>query len=159
MIKLSRTGWNNIIIFSVMGVILLINLTQRPANHDPSTASHEQALFSQSQLILTLEIQQHVVIERIGRTWRSTPALIQGQALDQMMMSWQQVSGKAVEQPAHVDLKMGLVVSLAIAGEANLMQLQLYDLDDTLYIYKTAAEQWYALPLPLFSQLLPAEVF
>ena len=159
MIKLSRTGWNNIIIFAVMGVILLINLTQRPANHDSSSVSREQALFTQSQLILTLEIQQHVTIERIGRTWRSSPALIQGQALEQMMMSWQSLSGKLVEQPAQVDLKMGLVVSLAIAGESDLLQLQLYDLDGTLYIYKPAVGQWYALPLPLFSQLLPAEVF
>lgn len=159
MIKLSRTGWNNVIIFAVMGVILLINLTQKPVNQSASAMHQTQALLSQSQLILTLEIQQHVIIERIGRTWRATPALIQGQALDQMMMSWQQLSGKLVEQPPHVDLKMGLVVSLAIAGEANLMQLQLYDLDDTLYIYKPAGGLWYALPLPLFSQLLPAEVF
>ena len=28
MIKLSRTGWNNVIIFSVMAFILLINVTQ-----------------------------------------------------------------------------------------------------------------------------------
>lgn len=158
MIKLSRTGWNNIIIFAVMGFILLINISQRSGNQSVSSVSHEQALFNQSQVILTLEINHHLIIERIGRTWRATPAIIQGQALEQMMMSWQQSSGSLVEKPENIDMQMGLVVSLAITGEANLMQLQLYDFDNTLYIYKLSTKQWYRLPLALYSQLLPSDV-
>lgn len=158
MIKLSRTGWNNIIIFSVMGFILLINITQNSENKNTSPTNHEQALFSQSEVILTLEIQKHLVIERIGRTWRSTPALIQGQPLEQMMMSWQQAAGMLVERPENLDMQMGLVVSLALTGEAQLVQFQLYDFNDTLYMYKSNTGEWYALPLALFSQLLPPEV-
>lgn len=158
MIRLSRTGWNNIIIFSVMGFILLINIMQRSEHSTMSDINHEETLFTQSQIILTLEISQHVTIERIGRTWRANPPLIKGQALEQMMMSWQQASGTVVPKPRNLDVKMGLIVSLAIMGEPDLMQLHLYDYDGALYVYKPSSEQWYSLPLALYAQLLPSDV-
>lgn len=160
MIRLSRSGWNNIIIFAVMGFILLINLTQKNTDGEAteSPVFAEQALFDTSELILTIEVNQRVLIERIGRTWRASPAVIEGQALEQMMLSWQSLSGKKVSPPALLDRQMGLLVDIAIAGQVEMTQLQVYDYNDTLYVYKVSQDAWYQLPLALFSQLFPSQV-
>jgi len=83
--KLSRTGWNNVIIFSVMIFILVINVTNKKLYSSDDNQSDEQnTIFAKHAVILSLAVNQQVTIERIGRTWRATPAKISGQALEQM---------------------------------------------------------------------------
>lgn len=158
MINLSRSGWNNVIIFAVMGFILLINLTHKDTSTTAPFTESEQFLFHDGDVILTLTINGGVAIERIGRTWRAAPAVIHGQLLDQMMMSWQKIKGGSITPPSNIDMQMGLTVSLAIAGQDELMVLRLFDYDNQLLIYRVNSEQWLMLPLEIFSQLLPSEV-
>ena len=76
MIKLSRSGWNNVIIFSVMGFILLINLTQKNTFMHATPENTEQFLIAEHAVILSLTVNQQTHIERIGQTWRSMPSVI-----------------------------------------------------------------------------------
>ena len=92
MIKLSKTGWNNVIIFAVMGFILLINVVNKKVyspegESSDNSASQALAIIDPQQVILALTIENVVLVERIGRTWRANPANISGQALEQMMLS------------------------------------------------------------------------
>jgi hypothetical protein len=159
--KLSRAGWNNVIIFSVMAFILLINVTNNKMFSDveATVEADSSTLFGQHATILTLTFSPHVVIERIGKTWRATPAIFSEQALEQMMRSWKKSEGDIVKVPPVLDEKMALVVIVELAGEDEPQQLNLYATDTELLIFNRSIGQWKSFPLAIFSQLVPNEVF
>ncbi len=65
MIKLSRAGWNNVIIFAVLGFILLINATNKDVFKSPSDQTTDVSLLGEQAVILTLTINKQFMIERI----------------------------------------------------------------------------------------------
>ncbi|MGJ8692061.1 MAG: hypothetical protein ACSHW0_06230 [Thalassotalea sp.] len=156
MIKLSRTGWNNVIIFSVMGFILLINLTQKSFNFNQS--DQQQLLLAEHAVILSLTINQQTNIERIGKTWRALPAVIQGQPLDAMMQTWQQITAEPIAEPENLNKDDMIVVSMVLAGYEQDEYLLLLPQADQLVIYKQSEQQYYRLAKQLFTQLIPPEV-
>jgi hypothetical protein len=161
MVKLSKTGWNNVIIFSVMGFILLINATNKKIFSPDENMADTQtiALVGSQNIILTLGINNVVAVERIGRTWRATPAKISGQALTQMMMSWQQSSGEAMVQAPEIDRQFSLDVTLDIAGQSQPLQLNFYATEQQLLIFNQTSQQWLVMPLAMYGQLFPQEIF
>jgi hypothetical protein len=157
--KLSRTAWNNVIIFSVMAFILLINMTNKQLfspNDKPDNT--QQALLGEHAVIFTLNVHQQIIIERIGRTWRANPTKISGQALEQMMLAWQEVRGTPLNTPPDIDQQMGLVVTIEVAGKNQPQVLSLYATANEFLIFNQYTEQWLILPLPIFQQLIPAEI-
>lgn len=160
MIKLSKAGWNNVLIFAVMGFILLINATHE--NVFTGKKNHpiqESTIVAEDMVILTLSINNIITIERIGRTWRAIPAKISGQALEQMMLAWQQRTGNTLEEPPEVDPQLALIVALDIAGHAQPMKLSLYTSETELFIYNQQYQRWLSLPIEVFSQLIPDTIF
>jgi hypothetical protein len=123
MIKLSRAGWNNVIIFVVMGFILLINVTQDNLFSSSTNTQQEQSVLGEHAVILTLTVNQQVKIERIGKTWRAVPANISGQALEQMMMAWHQSLGVLIDAPKDIDHQLALIVSVELAGQPQTLML------------------------------------
>ena len=73
--KLSRTGWNNVIIFSVMIIILLINATNDRLFPE-GEAANDKTLLPEHSVILTLAINfsdsRQLTFERVGRAWKMT---------------------------------------------------------------------------------------
>ena len=164
MIKLSKSGWNNVIIFAVMGFILLINVVNKKV-YSPEgenleeSANQALAIIGQNQVILALTVQNVVLVERIGRTWRARPTSISGQALEQMMMSWQQSSGELMAQAPEIDRQFSLDVQLDIAGVAEPLQLNVYATEQQLLVFNQSSQQWLALPIEIYGQLFPQEIF
>lgn len=159
MIKLSKTGWNNVIIFAVMAFILLINATNKDVFSRNKTSTAETTILAEHAAILTLSINKQFTIERIGKTWRATPATIQGQALEQMMLAWQQSTGLVINAPEGIDRQLALVVSIELAGHNEATILSLHATDIELLIYNHQTQQWLSLPMQLYQQLLPTEIF
>ena len=164
MIKLSKSGWNNVIIIVVMAFILLINVTNKKAySPDDARVSTDDnqaiAIIGENQVILALTIKNVVLIERIGRSWRANPATIFGQPLDQMMMSWQQSSGEVMAQAPEIDRQFSLDVELAIAGSTEPLKLNFYATDQQLLLFNQTSKQWLALPIEIYGQLFPQEIF
>ena len=153
--KLSRTGWNNVIIFSVMIFILVINVTNKKLY---SSDDQQITLFSEHAVILSLEVNQQISIERIGRTWRATPAKISGQALDQMMLTWHETEGDIISEPPELDRQMALVISVELAGNAEAQLLNLFITNNELLIFNHQQKRWFAFPIAIFSQLIPNEI-
>ena len=118
MIKLSKTGWNNVIIFAVMGFILLINATNKDVfsqrDKENSSMAKEQPLIGEEQVILTLLINNVIEIKRIGKSWQAVPAKINSQALEQMMMSWQKSVGTRLEESPTFTREFSLDVKLIL---------------------------------------------
>lgn len=163
MVKLSKTAWNNVIIFVVMGFILLINATNKKLDFDSESADrseqHAHTLVGQQNVILTLNIDNVITIERIGRTWRATPSKIAGQALEQMMMSWQQSSGEIMAQAPELDHQFSLNVQLDIAGQSEPLRLSFFASDQQLLVFNPTKQLWLTMELALYGQLFPQEIF
>ena len=161
MVKLSKTGWNNVIIFAVMGFILLINATNKKIflSDENTNTQQDIAVIGAQNVILTLNINNIVTIERIGRTWRANPARISGQALAQMMMSWQQSSGEAMAQAPEVDRQFSLDVTLDIAGQPQPLRLNFYATEQQLLVFNQTSLQWLVMPIAMYGQLFPQAVF
>lgn len=159
--KLSRAGWNNVIIFVVMGFILLINFTNNKIFPDSEkTAKIEQAtLFGKHTTILTLTFYPNITIERMGNTWRVTPAILPEQALEQMMRSWANSEGDTLKVAPKLDEKMAFIVKVEIAGQEYPHTLKLFATDTELLIHNKTTDLWKSFPLAIFSQLVPNEVF
>lgn len=157
--KLSRAGWNNVIIFSVMTFILLINMTnQQLFSSGGDDGQAENYLFGEHAIILTLSIPQQLLVERIGRTWRATPAKISGQLLEQMMLSWHESQGQVMTSTPKVDPTMALLIRVELAGESQPQDLSFYTSDTELLVYAHQQKRWLSFPLAIFQQLLPNEI-
>ena len=158
--KLSRTGWNNVIIFVVMTFILVINATNKQLfSEDNTVTTIEQGLLGNGSVILTLDLDKNILIERIGRRWRATPGKLSGQALEQMMMSWQQVTGDVLTEAPIIDQKMALIITINLAGQEEATVLNLYSVADELLVFNHQSQLWFSLPMQIFQQLLPSQVF
>jgi len=162
--KLSRTGWNNVIIFSVMTIILVINATNNKLfPNEESENKAEQLILPEHSVILTLSIElsksQRVLFERIGRSWQLTAKGVMlektEQQIEQMMFAWQQSSGLVQATDIVIDSAQGIPVQIALAGHEQSKSFTLYPLDDQLLIYQHQEKLWLALPATLSQQLLP----
>ena len=157
--KLSRTGWNNVIIFSVMAMILVINQMNKGLFQSGERAAAEQSfILERHSAILTLAINRQLLIERIGRTWRATPAHISGQSLEQMMLAWQESSGAVVNAPEGLEQQSGVVVTVQLAGQLQPHVFSLYPVSEQLLLYLHGEKRWLSLPLPLYQQLIPSSL-
>lgn len=162
MIKLSKTGWNNVIIFAVMGFILLINATNKnlfsEETGDSNTAA-ELALVGEGNIILTLTVENVMKVERIGKNWRALPENISSQGLEQMMMSWQRSVGTRLIDTPDLNGQFALNVALDIAGQDEAMKLSFYATDVQLLAFNQQSQQWLAMPIAIYGQLFPTEIF
>ena len=68
--RLSRKGWNNVIIFSMLIMIFFLNGLHKKIGSDETQAQLQPLLPVQS-FVLTLEFSDQK-IERIGTSWRTT---------------------------------------------------------------------------------------
>jgi len=159
--RLSRTGWNNVIIFSVMIIIIFLNFTNDKLFRRNTDGAYTQdvAIFSDRAVILTLTINQQIKIERIGQAWRMTPVKMKAQALEQMMQSWQLATGNTETLKYDLSKQTAINVSAVLAGEDKPQLLSLYPTQDQLLLFNHQKEQWLSLPLAIYYQLLPAELF
>lgn len=158
MVRLSKAGWNNVIIYAVMAFILLINFTQKKQESGNEPAQQMQ-LLAPEQVILTLTVNQMVSIERIGQTWRALPSVLGPQALEQMMMSWHNASVEPVEAPTQFDQSQAVIVSALLAGDSDLHYFMLSRHEGQLLVFKQSPEgneQWFVSPIQIYDQLLPA---
>ena len=159
--KLSKTAWNNVIIFSVMIIILLINSTN---NHlFPEDESNDELLLPAHSIILTFSMilpnESSILFERIVKSWRMTSQgtllELNNQKIDQMMLAWQQSSGLIQADDIAVVGQEGIEVSIGIAGVEQEQQLTLYPLSDQLLVYNQITSKWLSLPAAMKYQLIP----
>ena len=76
-----------------------------------------------------------------------------------MMMTWHQTIGRKIEAPMDIDQQLALIVSIELAGKAQPLLLSLHATASELLIFNHLSKQWSALPLQIYSQLLPIQVF
>ena len=161
-VKLSKTAWNNVIIFSVMIIILLINSTNDRLFPDDNNAN-DKLLLPEHSVILTLTIMpsedKKIVFERIGRAWQMTSQGVfldlTNQQIEQVMFAWQQSSGLVQAAEIIIDGIEGIEVKVSLAAVEQEQAFTLYSLTDQLLVYNHQKEIWLALPTAMSHQLIP----
>ncbi len=163
--KLSKTGWNNVIIISVMLIILLINATNDklfPDENSHSNNMSEQLLLPEHSIILTLKIEypndEFIFFERMGKRWQITNELglitYQDQSIEQMIFSWQQSQGLVQASDIVISEEIGVNIFIELANNQQVLRFVLYPLNDQLLIFNMNKNQWLSLPPALTKQLL-----
>lgn len=158
MVKLSRAGWNNVIIFGVLAFILIINATHDNV-FENKTDQQQVRLFPANPVILTLSINEHFLVERKGQGWQANRDTLSVQALNQMMNSWRQLAPEHLITPVELDKQLGLLVEVVLANNNEAMRLKLFMEDEQLLVYREHDRTWFVLAPQFFNQLVPAEIF
>jgi hypothetical protein len=159
--KLSKTAWNNVIIFSVMLIILIINSTNNRLFPDDDTK--DELVLPEHSVILTLAVKlsndTSVIFERVARAWKTTNQGIlvdlTNQQVEQMMLTWQQSSGLVQASDIVVEGQEGVEIVLSLAGVEVEQKFTLYPLSDQLLVYNQQKKLWLALPAAMSHQLVP----
>lgn len=160
--KLSRTAWNNVIIFSVMIIILLINATNDRLFPE-GEGDNDKYLLPEHSVILTLTINfpdnRQLTFERVGRAWQMTRqgllVDLSNQQIDQMMLAWQQSSGLVQAGDVLVEGLEGIEVLINTATSKHELAYKLYPLVDQLLVLNLTNQMWLALPKAVTNQLVP----
>ncbi|MCS0542343.1 hypothetical protein NXY55_20400 [Aeromonas veronii] len=147
MFKLSRKGWNNVIIVVVLIVITLLHRMETAQQEN--SAKRARPLLPDASVVLTWQgpIWQ---IERIGQGWRSGPDLgLDSAQLDARLARWQGwllPPGEAV-RGAPVTIKVW------IAGQSDPVEIGLYQ-NSGQYGAQLPSGFWLALTAEQYRDLL-----
>lgn len=160
--KLSRIGWNNVIIFSVMIIILLINATNDRLFPDRNI-DNDKHILPEHSVILTLAINfddnRQLTFERVGRAWKMTShgllVDLSNQQIEQLMLVWQQSSGLVQADDIIVEGFTGIEVLINTATSKQELAYVLYPLVDQLLVFNLQKKLWLALPKAAAHQLVP----
>jgi len=110
--RLSKRGWNNVLIFACLGMIIIFNLMSGKIN-DNAEGSIVSVLPEQS-IILTLEYP-NVSVERLGTSWRINPSnVLATDGVENIINAWLALTG---EVSLATSEEVGYRVTLWLAGD------------------------------------------
>ncbi|NTS75702.1 hypothetical protein HR060_02380 [Catenovulum sp. SM1970] len=158
MIRLSRRGWNNVLIFASLIMILLFNGVHNKLLENTEKAGAPLALLPKEQVLLTLDLPNYS-IERVGKEWRLRPEnTVELVKLNQLMTAWYQAQALVMtEQEQSVyqgNTNPDWVAVAWFAGEAKGYVLQGYVSEQRLVVFDQQRELWLKLPANLNEQLI-----
>ncbi len=147
MFKLSRKGWNNVIIVVVLIVITLLHRLEQAQQEN--SAKRARPLLPESAVVLTWQGPSWQ-IERIGQGWRSAPDLGLGSAQlaarIEMWQGWLLPPGEPV-RGTPVTLKIW------IAGQSDPVEVGLYQ-DDGKFAALLHSSTWLSLSQAQYRDLM-----
>jgi hypothetical protein len=139
MARLSQKAWNNVIIFAMLAMILVLNI----GSFKSDDSDFPVPVIEDGGLLLSLQIDQYV-IERAGQTWRlssSSPLANeqtseeQSDALAILVDNWQRALVKPQYEVAAEALQSpDIVVVLWLAGERNGLVLPIKTINQQTYL-------------------------
>jgi hypothetical protein len=156
MLRLTQKTWNNVLIFSMLILIVLLNYDRLFGNAEGGT----QGIVKESDFIVSLQINQ-MTFERIGTGWRVMAPTeadlpnMQSEGIDALIAQWQ----RALIRPSPENIAPELtaspdyLVSLSVAGQQSAMVMGLLEVDGTTYVIYGG--ELYLLDFPTLAQLLP----
>lgn len=154
MLKMTKRTWNNILIFSMLGLILVLNI-----DNFRSDQSSTRLIVAEGEYIISMQINQ-VEIEKAGQQWRIDPNGVQPsvvpgpEKLAAIVKAWQQ----AYVSPAGIDFDTELfsspstLVVLSLAGVSQPTVVALNIVENQLFL--VINKQVFILNSPTIKQLL-----
>jgi len=157
MLRLSQKAWNNVLIFSMLALIVLLNYERLFESAD----SDIQPIVKESDFIVSLQINQ-MTFERIGTGWRvmapSEAELpnMQSEDIDALIAQWQRALIRPSPDilPAEITSSPPYLVNVWLAGEKSAKVIGLLEVESTTYVISEG--ELYLLDFPTLARMLPA---
>ncbi|MGU5545235.1 hypothetical protein ACV1CV_12735 [Aeromonas veronii] len=147
MFKLSRKGWNNVIIVVVLIVITLLHRMETAQQEN--SAKRARPLLPDAAVVLTWQGPSWQ-IERIGQGWRSAPDLgLDTAQLDARLARWQ----SWLLPPGEVVRGTPVAIKVWIAGQSDPVEIGLYQ-NSGQYGAQLPSGLWLALTAEQYRDLL-----
>jgi hypothetical protein len=159
MIRLSKKGWNNVLIFSMLLMIMIFNGMHKKFNVG-KVENAQVALLPENSLVLTLKFAD-IAVERIGQGWRTNPAVdLTNAQLVELMGHWknQQVALQMDDSEAKVMTqgKMPAYFIIAmLAGKLDGAVYAFYPQLEEVWIHDQHLQRWLKAPIAILSTLIP----
>lgn len=149
MIRLSQRGWNNVIIFTTLILILLFNFSSDFLNRNAEDKTAIPALIPSDWVITTIDYGQDK-IERIGQGWRAQSGKLEHDDLTQLVNAWQNAEIELFDSNLNWQTDTQ-VIQVWFAGQAEPIEYSFLPLADKTLI--KIEQQTYLLIHPTFSNL------
>ncbi|MCP4862367.1 MAG: hypothetical protein GY897_00155 [Alteromonas sp.] len=150
MARLSKRGFNNVVIFAMLGMIFLFNLDRFvPDSQQPVCLP----LLPENAHVLKIE-QSGIKLERVGQQWRwngvnktlnSTP--------EAQINQWRNAVMQPAKAPREITQTEPLIAVVWVAGASQGLVYAFVARDQNLWVQFD--QQWYTLDKVRLSQLLP----
>ena len=150
MARLSKRGFNNVVIFAMLGMIFLFNLDRFvPESKQPASLP----LLPENAHVLKIE-QSGFKLERVGQQWRwngvnktlsSTP--------EAQISQWRNAVMQPAKPPREITQTEPLIAVVWVAGASQGLVYAFVAKDQNLWVQFD--QQWYTLDEVRLSQLLP----
>ncbi|MCJ8271757.1 MAG: hypothetical protein MJK04_20450 [Psychrosphaera sp.] len=159
MIQLSKKGWNNVLIFSMLLMIMVFNgMHKNLGGREPTDT--DVLILPENSLVLTLNIGD-IAIERIGQGWRANPAVNMDLAqLTDLMARWK--AHKAQWQMDDNEAKVmtdgimpQFIVIATLAGKTDGAVYAFYPQLEEVWSHDQFAKRWLKAPIGMMSELFP----
>ena len=119
--RLSRKGWNNVLIFSVLLIIFVFNFSQKLPL---SPNVHQRSVIPDNVTIVEIKTPDYQ-ITRLGRGWQSQPSLgLSTQQLNTLVNNWQSL--KLATHPPISENITPYTIQVYIANKDQPIIVQLY---------------------------------
>ncbi|WP_435236098.1 hypothetical protein ACR30L_00470 [Psychromonas sp. PT13] len=131
---LSRKGWNNVLIFSVLLIIFVFNFSQKLTL---SPKVHQRSVIPESVTIVEIKTPDYQ-ITRLGRSWQSEPTLgLSEQQLNTVVDNWQHL--KLTTQDPVSENAAPYTIQVYIADQDQPIIVQLYQYGEN-YLLQTDSD-------------------
>jgi len=152
MIHLSKTAWNNVLIYAVLALIgLFVILPEYIERQQPSATVQ---LVSAQQQLLALHFPGHRV-ERAGPSWRIQPADISQQDTQVLVQYWQQQMLPTVSPLNPIQPELMSEVLAWLTDKPAQQRWQLFQAKEQWWLYQPDNDHWYRLTPEQAKQLFP----
>ncbi|MFT6986873.1 MAG: hypothetical protein ACJAT7_002723 [Psychromonas sp.] len=142
--RLSRKGWNNVIIFAVLIIIFIFNFSPKLTL---SPKSQQRTVISSELIIVEIKTPDFK-IKRVGRAWKSEPDLgLSKQQLALLVQNWQQLK---LEPQATKKNTAPYVIQIYTVNQEQPIIVQLFQQEDDYLLQIDSA-----ISLFLSAQQLP----
>ena len=127
--QLSRRGWNNVLIFAVLTIILVFQYSGKKIDGG-NTASYYQTALPQNAIVLSMQFD-NIQIQRVGSQLATKPELGLSQPqLQQIIKAWETATFKPVAEGVVIEnLAYGINISFELANLAEPVTLILYQIN------------------------------
>lgn len=123
--RLSRKGWNNVLIFSVLLIVFVTNFSHKLSL---SPKVHQRTVISEDLTILEIKTPDFR-IKRSGRTWQREPSLgLSEQQLSTLVNNWQ-----SIELDTHLPVSNDVapyLIEVYTTDKTQPIIVELYQYDD-----------------------------
>lgn len=127
--QLSRRGWNNVLIFAVLAMMLIFQYSGKNMNSDDAVSQYQSALPSNA-VILSMQFD-NIQIQRVGSQLATKPEMGLSQSqLQQIIKAWERATFKPVAEDVVIaNLAYGINITFELVNLAEPVTLILYQID------------------------------